>query len=183
MQSISEFKNINLISSVVGQYIELQPAGQSRFKACCPFHTEKTPSFTVDDNKGRFKCYGCGRWGDHINFVMDMHGVDFKAAISILGISQAQQTPESKKAYRHKLKKIEAEKSLLESFRRWQVDYSSWLGDKIRSIHELMRSYDKIGDLDKYGEHVNRLETLEYHLEILSGNDDQLKADLFLEKL
>ena len=59
------------IVDVVGSYLSLQRAG-SRWKACCPFHNEKTPSFIVDQTRQNFKCFGCGEGGSAIAYVMKM---------------------------------------------------------------------------------------------------------------
>lgn len=80
------------IVDVVGAYLPLKRAG-SRWKACCPFHNEKTPSFIVDQSRQSFKCFGCGEGGSAITFVMKMENLGFadtvrrladKAGISIV---------------------------------------------------------------------------------------------------
>lgn len=62
------------IVDVVGSYLSLKRAG-SRWKACCPFHNEKTPSFIVDQTRQNFKCFGCGEGGSAITFVMKMENL------------------------------------------------------------------------------------------------------------
>lgn len=64
------------IVDVVGSYLPLKRAG-SRWKACCPFHNEKTPSFIVDQSRQNFKCFGCGEGGSAITFVMKMENLGF----------------------------------------------------------------------------------------------------------
>ena len=64
------------IVDVVGSYLSLKRAG-SRWKACCPFHNEKTPSFIVDQTRQNFKCFGCGEGGSAITFVMKMENLGF----------------------------------------------------------------------------------------------------------
>lgn len=64
------------IVDVVGSYLTLKRAG-SRWKACCPFHNEKTPSFIVDPSRQNFKCFGCGEGGSAITFVMKMENLGF----------------------------------------------------------------------------------------------------------
>jgi DNA primase len=68
------------ISDVVGKYIQLRKAG-SDFKALCPFHHEKTPSFMVSPAKGIYKCFGCGAGGNVFNFLMQLKGVSFIEAV------------------------------------------------------------------------------------------------------
>jgi DNA primase catalytic core len=70
------------IIQVISGSVELKPVGAS-YVACCPFHQEKTPSFHVNPGKGIYKCFGCGKGGDAISFIMEHEGVDFKQAVEI----------------------------------------------------------------------------------------------------
>ena len=71
------------IKSVVGGSCQLQGSG-NRLKACCPFHAERTPSFTVNLSTNLWHCFGCGEGGDSISFVMKRDGVDFQTAVRTL---------------------------------------------------------------------------------------------------
>jgi DNA primase len=89
---------------VIGRKIPLTKKGQN-YWGCCPFHNEKTPSFSVSEEKGFYHCFGCGEHGDIISFTMKSENVDFKTAISELanmaGIKMPelkQKTPEQKQA-------------------------------------------------------------------------------------
>ncbi len=77
------------IIEVVGKRVQLKKAGRE-FKACCPFHDEKTPSFTVSPNKGFYHCFGCGAHGTAIGFLMEFEHMSFVEAIetlaSIMGV-------------------------------------------------------------------------------------------------
>lgn len=73
----------NDIVDVIGSYFNLQRSGGA-FKATCPFHKEKTPSFHVNPQRQIFHCFGCGKGGDVFRFVMDYEGVDFMGAIKLL---------------------------------------------------------------------------------------------------
>jgi DNA primase len=77
---IDEVKARLDIVDVVGSKVELQRAGRA-FKGLCPFHQEKTPSFTVNPERQSYHCFGCGKGGDIISFVMDTDGLDFKEAL------------------------------------------------------------------------------------------------------
>lgn len=68
------------IVEVVGDYVPLKKKGQNMW-ACCPFHNEKSPSFSISPAKQIYKCFGCGKAGDPIQFVMDIEGVGFTEAI------------------------------------------------------------------------------------------------------
>lgn len=71
------------IVEVLGSYIKLEKAGKN-FKARCPFHNEKTPSFVVSQERQNYYCFGCGAKGDIFTFVEESEGVDFKGALKIL---------------------------------------------------------------------------------------------------
>ncbi len=73
---------INIVD-VVGEYIKLTKAGNN-FKACCPFHQEKTPSFNVNEDKQIYHCFGCNQGGDVFSFVMEMEGIGFREALEVL---------------------------------------------------------------------------------------------------
>jgi DNA primase len=77
-------KNAADIVQVVGEYVELKRAG-NRFTGLCPFHNEKTPSFTVNPQGQFFHCFGCGEHGDVFSFVMQYHHIDFPEALKTLG--------------------------------------------------------------------------------------------------
>jgi DNA primase len=71
------------IVEVVSDFVTLKKRGQNMM-ACCPFHNEKTPSFSVSPAKGIYKCFGCGKSGDSVKFVMDVEGVSFVEALKYL---------------------------------------------------------------------------------------------------
>ena len=71
----------NDIVQVLGAALELKSAGSDRLKGLCPFHREKTPSFVVSRTRQNFHCYGCGKGGDVIDFVMEHEGLTFVEAL------------------------------------------------------------------------------------------------------
>ncbi|CAN5527722.1 hypothetical protein BH24CHL9_BH24CHL9_00060 [soil metagenome] len=71
------------IVELIGESVSLRKAGTT-FKGLCPFHGEKTPSFTVTPTRESWKCFGCGRGGDIFNFIMERDGVDFATALRSL---------------------------------------------------------------------------------------------------
>jgi DNA primase len=80
---LDEIRLANDIVSVISSYFQLQRSG-STFKALCPFHKEKTPSFMVNPQRQIFHCFGCGAGGDVFRFVMNYEKVDFMTAVKLL---------------------------------------------------------------------------------------------------
>ena len=93
---IKELENTISISDVVGKKLQLKKRGQD-YVACCPFHHEKTPSFSVSDNKGIYHCFGCGKTGNIFTFVMETEGINFKEAIEYLANAFGIQLPKLEK--------------------------------------------------------------------------------------
>lgn len=81
--TIAEIKHRIDIEEVVSDFVSLKRKGQNLW-ACCPFHNEKTPSFSVSPAKGFYKCFGCGKGGDSIDFVMEAEKLNYLEAIRYL---------------------------------------------------------------------------------------------------
>ncbi|MFC7420017.1 DNA primase [Iodobacter arcticus] len=82
------------IVDVVERYLPLKKAGQN-YSACCPFHKEKSPSFTVSQTKQFYHCFGCGAHGSAVGFVMEHQGMSFPDAVRMLAESVGMQVPVS----------------------------------------------------------------------------------------
>ena len=95
------------IVDVVSSYLKLEKAGKN-FRARCPFHNEKTPSFLVSPERDSYHCFGCSKGGDIFNFVEEIEGVDFRGALKVLaeraGVElssfNSQEETEKEKLYR-----------------------------------------------------------------------------------
>lgn len=81
--NVENIKERISIEEVVGQYVNLTPAG-SNLKGKCPFHAEKTPSFMVSPARQTYHCFGCGAGGDIFTFIQEIEGLDFKGALKLL---------------------------------------------------------------------------------------------------
>ncbi len=81
--TVQQIKDRLSIVDVVSQYVKLERAGVT-LKARCPFHAERTPSFTVSPERGTYHCFGCGVGGDIFSFVEAIEGLDFKGALKVL---------------------------------------------------------------------------------------------------
>jgi DNA primase len=84
MIDLHQLRADNPLPSVVGAHMRLQRAGRE-WKGCCPFHSDRTPSFTIYDGGERFHCFGCGASGDVLDFVQRLHGVELVEAARMLG--------------------------------------------------------------------------------------------------
>lgn len=138
------------IQDVIGSYITLVPAGKN-YKACCPFHIEKTPSFQVSTERQMFYCFGCKKGGDIFSFIQEIERVDFKEALKILaekaGINIHQSTELVKELQEKKqliqiheyatrfyqlclsrhqfaMKYLESRTVNIETIKRWRIGYA-----------------------------------------------------------
>jgi len=82
-QSLQQVTSAALVAEVVGDFVTLKRRGRNLI-ACCPFHDEKSPSFNVNPERGIYKCFGCGKSGDSITFVMEIEALTFVQAIEYL---------------------------------------------------------------------------------------------------
>jgi DNA primase len=82
-QWLDELRARTTLSTLIGKSIKVQKAGRE-YKACCPFHNEKSPSFTINDEKGFYHCFGCGAHGDAIRWMTDQRGLPFMEAVKEL---------------------------------------------------------------------------------------------------
>jgi DNA primase len=103
---LDEIRSRLALSDIIGKRVSVTRAGRE-FKACCPFHKEKTPSFTINDDKQFYHCFGCGAHGDVIGFVMQHDNLSFIDAVEMLSAEAGLQMPKPdpqavKKAAREK---------------------------------------------------------------------------------
>ena len=89
---LDELRRRLTLSDIIGRRIKLTRAGRES-KACCPFHHEKTPSFTVSDEKQFYHCFGCGAHGDVIRFVREYDNLSFRDAVEMLAAEAGLQVP------------------------------------------------------------------------------------------
>lgn len=83
--TLAKIKSAYDIADVVQQEnVELRPSGAGKYKGLCPFHTEKTPSFTVDEGFQNYRCFGCGAHGDIFTFIENIRGCEFMDAVKYL---------------------------------------------------------------------------------------------------
>lgn len=81
---VEALRRAHPLPTIAGTMIKLDRVG-GEWKGCCPFHADRSPSFTIYDSGRRFQCFGCGASGDVLDFVQRVHGVGFRAAAELLG--------------------------------------------------------------------------------------------------
>ena len=131
---LQELRNRISIMSIIGRQIRLERRGRDRGLGLCPFHSERTPSFHVDEARGRYHCFGCGADGDAIAFLMHHQSLDFREAIERLAhecnLDLPQETPSSHRVREHKASLIE----VIAAAARWfHQNLNTWACDYLRS--------------------------------------------------
>jgi DNA primase len=115
---IENLKSRIAISEVISKYVNLKAKSKGSFSGLCPFHSEKTPSFTVSDAKGFYHCFGCGVHGNAISFLMEHKGYSYVEAIKELANIAGMQIPiadaKTEQKYHEKQKIINSSLELME---------------------------------------------------------------------
>ncbi|HNU07679.1 MAG TPA: DNA primase [Pyrinomonadaceae bacterium] len=124
---IEELKNRADLVRIIEPYAPLKKKGQN-WMACCPFHQEKTPSFSVNPNKGFYKCFGCGKGGNAYTFLMEMEGLSFPEAIERVAEVAGVPLPEpvDDREFQENKKRRQKRKELSEhvvELNRWALDF------------------------------------------------------------
>ncbi len=139
-QTIEQIASANDIVEVIGSYFPLKRAGTA-FKALCPFHQEKTPSFTVNPQRQTFHCFGCGVGGSVFRFVMDYEHLDFPAAVRKLATRVGIPVIEESGSNQSDDRQHETRKTLV----RLHADATEWFREKLEKgkAGEAARNYLK----------------------------------------
>ena len=156
------------ILEVVGDYVPLKRQGQN-YWACCPFHHEKSPSFSVNPSKGLYKCFGCGKAGGVVQFVMDVEGTSYPEALRALAKKYGVAVPEEEERT--------PEEQLLQNERDSQYIVSSWAKDHYHGL--LLKTEEGMGVgygyLRERGLNLTTIQTFELGYS-LDQWDDLLKS-------
>src|SRR3954465_15633626 len=107
---ITRLRSHFLMSEVIARRVPLKKHGRE-YQGLCPFHNEKSPSFTVNDEKGFFHCFGCAAHGDAISFVMKFDHLKYPEAIELLARDAGIPLP---KPSEEEVRKTESDKTLYE---------------------------------------------------------------------
>ncbi len=115
------------ILEVVEQYTELKRAGKE-WSGLCPFHSEKSPSFTVNEEKSVWYCFSCAEGGDLIAFVEKIENVDFKGALAHLGLADCPRPT------RREISKRETIGQASKNLATWALSVSERIGTRMREL-------------------------------------------------
>ena len=122
-ECVARIKDSADIVELLGKYLQLRRAGNS-WKACCPFHSEKTPSFHVNPARQTFHCFGCGVGGDALKFIMMFENLDYPTALRRLAdmngipVIEEEENPEMARLRRMRARVVEANTLATEYYHR-----------------------------------------------------------------
>ena len=144
-ETIELVKARTKITDVVGAFVKLKRKGVDHV-GLCPFHNEKTPSFTVSPGKGIYKCFGCGKSGDAISFVMEHENKTYPEAIQFLAerVNVTLEEQPMKKSYTRPAPRLEkVSKKAIEWFKSRGISNDTLLRMKITEAIEWMPQFEK----------------------------------------
>lgn len=116
---LDELRSRLSLSEVVGRKVSLKRRSGAEYAGLCPFHNEKTPSFTVNDKKGFFYCFGCHEKGDAVGFVMKTEGLSFPEAVEKLAREVNLPVPRSTPVERERAERVSTLQQVVEEAARW----------------------------------------------------------------
>ena len=108
------------IVEVINDYVTLKKKGVN-YQACCPFHNEKTPSFVVSPSKGLYKCFGCGKGGNAVSFVMEHENITYPEALKIVAKKYGIEVKEKEESEEDKIRQNNRESMFM--LNSWASDY------------------------------------------------------------
>lgn len=136
---LDELRARTTLSALIGRSVKITRAGRE-WKACCPFHNEKTPSFTINDDKGFYHCFGCGAHGDAIRWMTDQQGLPFMDAVKELAAAAGMDVPQADPRAAEKAEKAKGLHEAMADAARFYVDQLHGLaGAEARALLERRR--------------------------------------------
>jgi DNA primase len=124
---LDELRARTVLSAVIMPSVKLLRAGRE-WKACCPFHNEKTPSFTVNDDKGFYHCFGCGAHGDAIRFLTDHRGMPFMDAVKELAAKAGMEVPAPDPRAKERAERAASLTDVMAEVAKWYSDQLQGIG-------------------------------------------------------
>jgi len=179
---IDELKQRADLVRIIEPYAPLKKKG-ANWMGCCPFHQEKTPSFSVNPAKGFYKCFGCGKGGSAFNFLMEIEGLSFPEAIKKVAEVSGVPLPEpvDDKKFEHVKKKKEAEKKIADAvielnqfaLEFWENHLHENVGKQARDYLEKRGISDETRQIFRIGYAPDSWDALMSHLKS-KGADEKL---------
>ena len=167
------------IVRLVSDYVSLKKSGKN-YTACCPFHSEKTPSFSVNAAKGLYNCFGCGAGGDIFTFVMQIEGCAFPEALRIVAQKSGIAMPVVEESDDHK--RIERDRETVLKLNQWAAEFFEGQLMSEGSEPESARDYivsrginDQTRRLFRIGYAPNRWDGLTGYLKERGASTDELE--------
>jgi len=130
---VHELLNRVDIVDVIDRLVPLKKKG-ANYGACCPFHNEKTPSFTVSPTKQFYHCFGCSAHGNAINFLMEFSGMSFVEAVTDLAAQVGLQVPDQQKNAQSNVSKTDSQTSLVN-----EDDVQRYAEERPENLYEVMK--------------------------------------------
>jgi DNA primase len=173
MDAVEEVKSHLDIVDVAAEYLQLKPAGSGSFKANCPFHQEKTPSFYVNRQRQSWHCFGCDKGGDVISLVQGIEGMDFRDALAHLAMKAGVTLPAFNTQAAGERKRLQTINDLAARFFRSTLLQSPDAGHA-REYAAKRGIDDLTGDLFRIGYAPNSWDALTNALKAKEVTDDEL---------
>lgn len=169
---LEEIKERIDIIDFISEYVDLKKTGQN-FRALCPFHSEKTPSFFVNPSKKIFHCFGCGKGGDIITFLMEYENIDFQEAIEILSRRAGLEFESSKNKKKNEISK----ENFYEIYRLAANYYNELLkkSEKAKKYLQIRGITDRTAELFQLGYASSEKEGLYNYLKSKNINENLIK--------
>src|SRR5690348_15920760 len=124
---LDELRARTVLSAIIAPSVKLIRAGRE-WKACCHFHNEKTPSFTINDDKGFYHCFGCGAHGDAIRFLTDHRGMPFMDAVKELAAKAGMEVPAADPRAKEQAERTSTLTDVMAEVARWYTEQLNGLG-------------------------------------------------------
>ncbi len=184
--SALDFRSV--FETILGRDIpDAKDNGWSRRLLHCPFHSDRNPSFGVNVETGRYKCFSACGGGDIFDFYRKMTGASFSEAKLALarmaGLEVgAPLSPKQRIEMAARVQRQECQREALSRFHQWQVEYSSLCGEVALGVRRrFLEGFKSMEEAEAESYLFHALSLAEYHLEILCSGDDLAKAELYWE--
>ena len=148
---LDELRSRANLEEIVSEYVPLKQKGR-RFWGCCPFHNEKTPSFSVDSEAQMYYCFGCHKGGTVINFVMEMERMEFMDAVRLLADRAHMEIPEQSQTGSGRTSPDERERIYEANTLAARFFHSTlWTGEGAEALNYLYKRGLNDSDIRRFG--------------------------------